>query len=107
MQAAGQGHVETVKELIKLGANVNARSFSDTPLIKAAYNGHLEVVKELVSLSLPSPFSHLPSSSLLSPLSSLSFPFILFHSPLSFSVFHFVHFVFRFVPLLISLIYKN
>lgn len=48
MNAARSGHTETVKELIALGANVNAKNMHATALIKAAYNGHLEIVQELV-----------------------------------------------------------
>jgi len=50
MIAAGAGHVESVKALIKAGADVNAVSEKGTTaMFTAATKGHLEVIKILVA----------------------------------------------------------
>lgn len=50
-QAAEIGDVQSVKELIAIGANIHSkdRLVGDTPLIFAANNGHLEVVRLLLT----------------------------------------------------------
>ncbi len=48
--AAHCGHLEIVKELIKSGADVNAKSNnSNTALMGAAVYGDLEIIKELIN----------------------------------------------------------
>lgn len=43
------GHLEVVKLLLRLGAEVDAaREDGATPLFKATHKGHLEIVKELI-----------------------------------------------------------
>jgi hypothetical protein len=47
--AAAAGHLAAVQELLKLGADPNARDFADTPVcVVAGRNRHQEVVKELL-----------------------------------------------------------
>ena len=49
--AAFHDHVEVVKHLIKLGADINKQRSDDgsTPMSVAAYNGHINVIDELTS----------------------------------------------------------
>jgi len=47
--AAAAGHLAAVQELLKLGADPNARDFADTPVcVVAGRNRHQEVVRELL-----------------------------------------------------------
>jgi len=47
--AAASGHLAAVQELLKLGADPNARDFADTPVcVVAGRNRHQEVVRELL-----------------------------------------------------------
>jgi|Dee2metaT_20_FD_contig_51_2456535_length_1332_multi_2_in_0_out_0_1 hypothetical protein len=47
--AAATGHLAAVQELLKLGADPNARDFADTPVcVVAGRNRHQEVVRELL-----------------------------------------------------------
>ncbi|WP_048197572.1 ankyrin repeat domain-containing protein, partial [Methanocaldococcus sp. FS406-22] len=49
IMACQEGDVEKVKELIKKGANVNAKNrFGGTPLQAAVVGNHIEVVKLLI-----------------------------------------------------------
>src|SRR5579884_558536 len=49
LEAAKDGQAEKVLDLIKTGADVNAKDASgDTALILAAYNGRIETVKALI-----------------------------------------------------------
>lgn len=46
--ASKHGFFEIVKELIKVGANVNDNDGSNTPLTAACKNGYLDIVKQLI-----------------------------------------------------------
>jgi hypothetical protein len=46
--ASGEGHLETVKYLVSLGADIKAQN--NSAVIEASGGGHLETVKYLVSL---------------------------------------------------------
>ena len=47
--AAGHGHMDLVKALLKRGADVNAEDITGwTPLHAAAYNGHVEIAQLLL-----------------------------------------------------------
>ena len=49
LAAARTGHVGTVRDMLKTGANVNARDeHANTPLIEAARNGHDHIVRLLL-----------------------------------------------------------
>ncbi len=49
--ASRKGHLEVVKYLKSVGADINAKSNNSyTPLHSASQNGHLEVVKYLKSV---------------------------------------------------------
>jgi ankyrin repeat protein len=49
MGAARRGHLDVVKALIVLGADVNAKSYyGDTPLMEAVENNNLEEVRLLL-----------------------------------------------------------
>ena len=48
-KASDAGHVKTVKYLIKIGAQIEAKDKDEvTPLHKAADKGHLEIVQCLI-----------------------------------------------------------
>lgn len=50
LQAAKQGNMKKVKELISKGANVNYKNSSgDSPISNAAFYGHIKIVKYLMS----------------------------------------------------------
>lgn len=50
IDAVADGNVSIVHQMLKTGADVNARDKSyDTPLMIAASGGHLHVVKELIA----------------------------------------------------------
>jgi ankyrin repeat protein len=49
VSAAGNGHTNVVVELLKAGADTEARQYLVTPLWAAADRGHLEVVKALLA----------------------------------------------------------
>ena len=47
--AVANNELETVKELLKLGANINAQTLGgDTPLMKAIETGRFDIVNELI-----------------------------------------------------------
>lgn len=47
--AAGSGHADTVETLLEDGADVNAKTEGQTPLMVAAMNGHTSTVKALLA----------------------------------------------------------
>jgi hypothetical protein len=49
-EACNRGYISIVEELLKAGANVNAKGYNnDTPLIDASVNGHYNLVKLLLT----------------------------------------------------------
>ena len=47
IEAAKEGQLENVKELINLGANVKANN--NSPLFESCYNGHTKTAEYLIS----------------------------------------------------------
>ena len=54
-EAAGNGHLDTVKLLVESGINIDQQDhFGNTALMWARLNGHLDVVKCLMNLGADS-----------------------------------------------------
>lgn len=59
--AAGKGHLEVLRELIKYGADVNHQATNIPPLSRAAMQNHPAVIKELLEAgALPAIQEELP-----------------------------------------------